>query len=239
MASESDSFDDPRMAELLRRFGHDVSKTDEPLFEAPEDLLQRLARGAPLLPAHGDPPVGKTMEKPPRKLWIAAAAALLIAIGIWTWRPGGRASPPAPQLAALVLSDQPTRVRHASRDAFRDGESVYLHFRSDREGEASLLWIDARLTLSAPLGRIHVIEAGDNTIGPVVLEGGPGIEVFVVLTGGRGGDGDLAATTDALVARLATSDEADLDARLRSILSAIAELEGVSGIDFVFEYSPR
>ena len=231
MSSEGDSFDDPRMAELLRRFGRDVSEAGEPLFEAPDDLLATVEHESPPPPG---PLAAGSRSRRSLAPWFAAAAALLIVIGIWSLLAADRTIPPAPELAALILTDEPTPVRDASRSSFTDGESIYLYFRSDRAGEAALLRIDAQLTVTAPLGRARRIEVGDNTLGPVVLDGASGLEAFVILAGGKG----LSTTVESLITSLRSFDESDVDGRLRSVLSAITEIEGVSAIDVAFEHLP-
>src|SRR5262249_15401089 len=190
-----DDYEDPRTAELLRRWGRHVRGSDR-LFEPPADLPA-------LREAQDVVDQGLSSARPARRrrfpqalrVVAALAAALLVVAGaFWMKRPPegrGPARANGMGLGRVDLSRCAGTTRSAPETRFQSGDRVFIRFESARAGVACIAMLNSRGRFE-PLANEEGgppmsfgVAAGGNVLPPtkraMTLDEAPGEESFLVI----------------------------------------------------------
>ena len=232
MSTEKDDFNDPALAELLRRWSQAARKSPS-LFETPKDLSALHAAMSAV-----DAEIKAQAPGLLERLKSATESATRSA-GNWiAERVEGAERAVAPLLrgARLTLAHEGI-LRGAVETKFKSGERVAIQINLDRAASVFVAMLTSELELVSVSSQVKQCEAGAVRLGPYRLDQSAGTESFILLLSEAPRTLDELRALVETAAKSARAVPATHEARLESSLSALRGHLGleVQGLTFVHE----
>lgn len=265
MAAEPDNFEDPEMADLLRRWGRharghtgaardNASATEAEvgpgLFEPPCDR-SKMYRALDAIDAR----VARESVSPIRRLgrsnWFrgvtALAASLLLAsAGYYSGLFGGggqRTTKLVIAVTDLRLSTSTDTIRgEAKQTEFPSGAGLFIHFSVDRPGVAYVAMLDSQQKLAWAAVKDGCPDAqdvkpgSDNRLGRFRLDNNVGVESFVIITSAQRLSSDDLSRVLANATAAASAAPDDHVAKLAAIFDSVKKHEGLAAHVVTFRH---
>ncbi len=166
---------------------------------------------------------------------LAAAAAIVLVLGVGWWLVAGGSD--APVIRAAQLTTAPGLLRGAEATEFHSGERIWLHFETNKDGAAFVALLDALGRLVSVTADSTVpVQSGSNTIGPFTLDDETGTEsIILVVTAVRD------HTPQMLFQRLQDADagaDRKRSARLQAMIDVPATNDDLSVTTLTYRHLP-